>query len=96
MFPKPPKKKKKRETVTKETYNQVYERDKGRCRLCGSYNGIQLHHIIYRSESKERINDPNNCIMLCYKCHEMVHSNKHKWQKELKEIILKEIIDNEY
>ena len=76
----------KRIFVTKETYNKVYERDKGRCRLCGS-NQIQLHHIVYRSENKKLINEPSNCIMLCVKCHELVHSNKHYWQPKLKEMI---------
>ena len=78
----------KRVFVTKEAYNKVYERDKGRCRLCGS-NQIQLHHIIYRSENKKLINEPSNCIMLCAKCHELVHSNKHYWQPILKEMINK-------
>ena len=76
----------KRIFVTKETYNKVYERDKGRCRLCGS-SQIQLHHIVYRSEDKKLINEPSNCIMLCAKCHELVHSNKHYWQPKLKEMI---------
>ena len=72
--------------VKKEIYEQVYERDKGKCKLCGN-NNIQLHHIIYRSEDKSLINEPNNCIMLCIKCHKLVHSNKHKWQPILKEMI---------
>lgn len=36
----------KRVFVAKETYNKVYERDKGRCRLCGSSQNLQLHHIM--------------------------------------------------
>jgi 5-methylcytosine-specific restriction endonuclease McrA len=76
----------KRIFVTKETYDKVYERDKGRCRLCGS-SQIQLHHIVYRSENKKLINEPSNCIMLCAKCHEVVHSNKHYWQPKLKDIV---------
>lgn len=76
----------KRVFVTKETYNKVYERDKGRCRLCGS-SQIQLHHVVYRSEDKKLINEPSNCIMLCAKCHDLVHSNKHYWQPKLKEMI---------
>lgn len=70
---------KKRITVSKETYDEVYERDKGCCRLCGN-NSIQLHHIRYRSESKDLIDVPSNCIMLCLKCHKLVHSNKKKYQ----------------
>ena len=76
----------KRIFVNKDIYNKVFERDKGQCRLCGS-NQIQLHHIIYRSEDKSKINDIDNCIMLCFKCHELVHSNKHYWQPKLKEIV---------
>lgn len=83
---KPKVKKQKRIIVADKTYDAVYERDKGRCRLCGSTN-IQLHHIVYRSESKELINEPTNCIMLCTSCHQKVHSNKHEWQPKLKEMI---------
>lgn len=77
---------KKRIFVTEETYNSVYTRDKGECRLCGS-NKIQLHHIIYRSEDKSKINDVDNCIMLCKRCHDLVHSNKKLWQPKLKRMI---------
>ena len=84
---------KKRKFVSKETYWKVYERDKGCCKLCGN-NQIQLHHIIYRSENKNLIDEPDNCIMLCNKCHKLVHSNKHYWQSKLKEIVGGKI--NEY
>ncbi len=70
----------KRITVSKEVYNIVIERDKYCCRLCGSTNWIQLHHILYRSQRKDLINDINNCIMLCDNCHRLVHNNKKKWQ----------------
>lgn len=79
---------KKRKFVSKEIYDKVYERDKGCCRLCGN-DKIQLHHIIYRSEDKSLIDEPTNCIMLCIKCHKLVHSNKHYWQPILKEMINK-------
>ena len=72
--------------VKKEIYDKVYERDKGKCRLCGS-NQIELHHIVYRSENNNLINEPTNCIMLCTKHHRLVHSNKHDWQPKLKELI---------
>lgn len=77
---------KKRVCVSKETYNIVLERDKGCCRLCGKLN-IQLHHIYYRSERKDLIDVPYNCIMLCFDCHKLVHSNKKKYQPILLEII---------
>lgn len=79
----------KRICVKKEIYQQVYERDKGKCRLQDEscQGGLELHHIVYRSEDKSLINEPNNCIMLCTKHHEEVHSNKHYWQPILKNLI---------
>ena len=76
----------KRIFVSKETYQKVFERDKGKCRLCGNTN-IELHHIKYRSERKDLINEPSNCIMLCTEHHRLVHSNKHYWQPKLIEMI---------
>lgn len=77
---------KKRVVVSKETYKAVYKRDNGKCRLCGNPN-IQLHHIIYRSEAKNLIDDPNNCIMLCAKHHRLVHTDKKYWQPYLSTLI---------
>lgn len=73
---------KNKKTVSKETYKKVYERDRGICRLKNENCkfGIELHHIIYRSEDKSKIDDPNNCILLCNYHHRLVHSNKHYWQ----------------
>ena len=76
----------KRITVSKEVYNTVIERDNYSCRLCGSTTWIQLHHILYRSQRKDLINDINNCIMLCDNCHRLVHNNKKKWQPILIEM----------
>ena len=81
----------KRITVTEETYNKVMQRDKYKCRLldCTCNGGLELHHIRYRSEAKDLINEPTNCIMLCNRHHRLVHSNKHYWQPILKEMINK-------
>lgn len=81
----------KRIFVTEETYKKVYERDKGICQLAdGTCNGkLELHHIRYRSERKDLINEPSNCIILCNAHHRLVHSNKHLWQPILLEKIKK-------
>lgn len=79
---------KKRITVSKATYGTVLMRDK-RCRLCGRINYLQLHHILYRSERKDLINEPTNCIMLCSDCHRLVHTNKRKYQPLLQDIVKK-------
>lgn len=78
--------KSKKLTVTKDTYNYVIGRDNYSCRLCGSTSFLQLHHILYRSQRKDLINDVDNCIMLCSDCHRLVHSNKKKWQPILLDI----------
>ena len=80
---------KKKIIVTQDTYNKVMQRDKYKCRLldCTCNGGLELHHIRYRSEAKDLINEPTNCIMLCNRHHRLVHSNKHYWQPILKEII---------
>lgn len=83
----------KRVYVKPEIYNKVIERDNYCCKLKNKQcNGVlELHHIVYRSENKNLINDINNCIMLCTFHHKLVHSNKHYWQNKLKEIIRKEV-----
>jgi hypothetical protein len=81
---------KKRVCVSKKTYNEVYERDKGCCQFlfCFKQN-VELHHIRYRSERKDLIDEPSNCIMLCSEHHKLVHSNKKMYQPILLEIIKK-------
>lgn len=80
---------KNRITVSKETYEKVYKRDRGICRLkdINCNGGLELHHIKYRSEAKNLINEPSNCIMLCNLHHRLVHSNKKLWQKKLLNMI---------
>lgn len=53
----------KKESVTNEIYRIVYERDKGRCRLCGTSKNLHLHHI--NGRGKNLTNNINNCIILC-------------------------------
>lgn len=77
----------KRITVTEKTYNKVMQRDKYKCRLCGTPFNLNEHHIVYKSEDRKLINEPTNLIVLCTKCHALVHSNKHYWQPILKEMI---------
>lgn len=89
---------KKRVTVSDKTYNIVLDRCKDfngvpHCQFCGAIDNLQLHHIYYRSERKDLIDDPNNCLMLCHrdfsinKCHRVVHNNKKKYQPILLDIL---------
>lgn len=73
---------KKRITVTEETYNKVMQRDNYKCVMFNyeCEGKIELHHVRYRSERKDLINEPNNCVCLCTFHHKLVHSNKKKYQ----------------
>ena len=81
--------KKKKITVSNETYEAVINRDNYCCRLiddspCDGW--LELHHILYRSQRKDLINDIDNCIMLCVGHHKLVHKNKKYWQPKLIEM----------
>ena len=68
--------------VPKEVYDAVKERDK-RCALCGrSDRPFHLHHVTLRSQGGKHTTD--NCLMLCYVCHEKVHSRPNKYTHLLK------------
>ncbi len=76
----------KRITVTEETYNKVMQRDKYKCRLCGTSLNLHLHHIDGRG--KDLTNNVDNCIILCENCHlNVVHKNQKKYRPILKKII---------
>lgn len=77
--------------VTEETYKAVLERDKC-CVLCHSTVALQLHHIDGRSRLKT--NDINNCVMLCYICHQRVHENQKRFRPMLK-MYIQEVKENE-
>ena len=59
----------------------VYRREKGRCLLCGSHHVDLPHHIIYKSHGG--IDDRKNMVLLCRKCHTMVHSDEPRWREYL-------------
>ena len=83
---------KNRVIVSDKTYNIVYQESKGRCALCRAVDNLQYHHILYRSERKDLIDEPSNGLMLCHqdfsvnKCHRVVHNNKKKYQSMLLDI----------
>ena len=64
------------------------------CAICGTTQCLEYHHVYYRSERPDLIDDPNNGIMLCGEfannCHKGVaHKNKKYWQPILLDEIKK-------
>ena len=67
----------------KEVYKRIVEEQKW-CQLCGKSNNLHIHHIFYRSQGGLTVE--KNLIRLCINCHNLVHSNKKKYQKMLLDI----------
>lgn len=89
-------KKQRRISRTKRDSNDVFERDGFRCRYCGGRNNLIVHHVIYRSEIRNRQwkDELSNLLTLCNEpCHlSIIHSNKKKYQPLCLQIIwLREI-----
>lgn len=53
--------------VQPATWRRVYERDKGRCVLCGNTGILQAAHFVPRSHGG--LGREKNLIMLCADCH---------------------------
>jgi 5-methylcytosine-specific restriction endonuclease McrA len=77
------KEKKDKPKVSEATYNAVFKICKGKCAVCLSKLFLEYHHIYYRSERKDLIDEPKNGILLCNLCHGEAHNNKKKWQPYL-------------
>lgn len=62
---------------------EVLERDKGICRMCGMHaENPALHHVRYKSEGGTNTADNLITVHWMYepRCHERIHSNKKVWQ----------------
>lgn len=68
----------------KETYEKTIELYDGLCAICGS-NQIHLHHIRYGACGRKTY--MGNVIPLCKRHHDLVHTNKKKYQPMLIKMI---------
>ena len=72
------------------------------CKVCGTTQGIEYHHRIYRSHNPNLVNCKLNLVDLCYIHHrdhkKGVHHNKELDQKLKKELQdkLEELFINDY
>lgn len=61
--------------LTNAIRKSIYRRDGFRCAICDSTRGLQIHHIIHRSQGGAAAN-PHNLITLCWRCHAIAHGTR--------------------
>lgn len=69
---------------------QVLERDSSTCRVCGGFvDSPALHHIKYRSQGGLNVIENLLTVHWMYapRCHELVHSNKPRWEPILLAVV---------
>ena len=54
----------------------VFLRDNWHCRHCNNSNGLDPHHVVYKSAGGEDVEW--NLLTLCRKCHDDVHAGRLK------------------
>lgn len=57
--------------ITRALRAKVYRRDGYRCALCDDTRGLQIHHVVHRSQGGADVE--HNLICLCWKCHAVAH-----------------------
>jgi hypothetical protein len=60
---------KKRITLSDKDKNMIYEKYNNECAICGSKEGLHIHHKDHNPEN----NTINNLIVLCGVCHKKIH-----------------------
>ena len=60
--------------LTNAVRKAIYKRDGYTCALCDSPRGLQVHHVIPRSEGGG--NSRHNLITLCWRCHAVAHGTR--------------------
>ena len=55
----------------------IYNDSNEKCFLCGSYNGIQEHHI-FGGPDRKKSETFGLKVHLCYLCHDRVHGKNGK------------------
>ena len=81
--------------TSKERYKKVVERSKGQCEVCGSNQGIELHHILSGSGRRKQQERYETVIALCFECHRGTYGVHGKYGNELN-IRLKQDLQEHY
>lgn len=60
--------------LTNAVRKAVYKRDGYTCALCDSPRGLQVHHVVPRSEGGTDYQ--HNLLTLCWRCHAAAHGTR--------------------
>lgn len=73
--------------ISQTVKRHVYERDQGRCILCGSTHGVPDAHYISRAQGGMGIE--KNIVTLCPKCHWKYDQSTERWmlREEIREYL---------
>lgn len=77
--------------IPRRVRDEVLERDRGCCRVCGRFaDPAALHHIIYRSQERN-LHVAGNLVVVGYAyghlCHQMVHARPRIFQPALLHVV---------
>lgn len=75
-------KRKEKGRIKPQTYRAVFDRDGGKCVLCGRTDGLEMHHVIYRSRGGT--GEEHNLVLLCKQDHMAAHRSR-EIRKQLEE-----------
>lgn len=56
----------------------VLQRDRGKCRYCGTSTNIHIHHINLKAQGIDH--QPHNLVCLCDEHHQLVHTDTRYWR----------------
>jgi 5-methylcytosine-specific restriction endonuclease McrA len=62
--------------ISKKVKDRVWERDGGRCIICGSYQAMPNSHFIRRSQGGLGIEE--NIVTMCMDCHRQYDQGSHR------------------
>ena len=72
--------------VHRQIKGMLYHQQGGVCPICGQsykYKEMELHHRLpYAIFGRERDN-PDNCVLLCNKCHNYIHTNPFELSRSI-------------
>ena len=63
----------------KKLHSAVRERENNNCQICKRYfedNACCAHHLQSRGARPDLWDDPNNCILVCLRCHNLIHNGE--------------------